>query len=48
VIPHCSREGEKALEKYLAYTPAQGEPTREQAAAYLEQIRQRQARMTVR
>ena len=41
-------EGKKALEKYLAYTPAKGEPTREQAAAYLKQIRQRQARMTVR
>ncbi len=41
-------EGEKALEKYLAYIPAKGEPTREQAAAFLKQIRQRQARTSVR
>ncbi|HUJ13571.1 MAG TPA: TRAP transporter TatT component family protein [Thermoanaerobaculia bacterium] len=34
-------EGEQALLKYLEYTPAKGEPTHEQAAAYLEQIRRR-------
>jgi Tfp pilus assembly protein PilF len=39
-------DGEKALEKYLAYTPAKDEPTHEQARTYLAQIHQRQARTT--
>jgi tetratricopeptide (TPR) repeat protein len=40
-------EGQKALEKYMAYTPAKDEPTHEQAAAYLEQIHRRQARIAL-
>jgi len=37
-------EGERALEKYIAYTPKKGEPPREDALADLEKIRQRRGR----
>jgi len=37
------QQGEQALEKYLTYTPRPGDPPRDQAMAYLDQIRQLEA-----
>jgi tetratricopeptide (TPR) repeat protein len=41
-------DGEEALQRYLAHTPGPGDPPREQAMAYLEQIRQREAQTAQR
>src|SRR5579884_553299 len=42
------QQGEKALEKYLSYKPGPGDPPHDQAMAYLEQIRQREAQVAQR
>jgi len=41
-------DGEQALQKYIAHTPGPGDPPREQAIAYLEQIRQREGQIAQR
>jgi tetratricopeptide (TPR) repeat protein len=42
------QEGAQALQRYIAHTPAPGDPPREQAVSYLEQIRQREGQIAQR
>jgi len=42
------QEGAQALQRYIAHTPGPGDPPRDQAVSYLEQIRQREGQIAQR